>query len=183
MKTVSMSRSFRAIAAMVCVTILVACGHSSSNPAAAGQSQQQNRDARAGRRAADLADADMVTAVSSARSTTPINMKFALSARPVVGTAVTLTVALIPAPDAGINHIHVSFQPGDGLQLPADRVLDVTSPDAGQLIEQQLSVVPQQAGVLLLNATVLVDMDGGSMARGYTIPVIAGDNSSLPHLP
>jgi len=168
---------------VACATILVACGHSSGNPGAAGQSQQHNRDARAGRRAADLVDPDMVTAVSSARSTTPINMKFALSARPVVGTPVTLTVALIPAPDVGINHIHASFQPGDGLQLPADRVLDVNGPEAGQLIEQQLSVVPQQAGVLLLNATVLVDMDDGSLARGYTIPVIAADNTSPPHSP
>jgi hypothetical protein len=178
-----MAWSFRAFATMACATILVACGHSSSNPAAAGLSQQQNRDSRAGRRAADLVDPDMVTAVSSARSTTPINMKFALSARPVVGTPVTLTVALIPAPDAGISHIHASFQPADGLQLLADRALDISNPAPGQPIEQQLSVVPQQAGVLLLNATVLVDMDGGSMARGYTIPMIAGDNPSPSHSP
>jgi hypothetical protein len=173
----------RAFATMAGATILVACGHSSGNPSGAAQSQQQNRDTKAARRGAELADPDMVTAVSSARSTTPINMKFALSARPVVGTPVTVTVALIPAPDVGINHIHASFQPGDGLQLMADRVLDVNSPEQGQLIEQQLSVVPQQAGVLLLNATVLVDTDGGSMARGYTIPVIAGDNPSPSRSP
>jgi hypothetical protein len=167
---------------VACATILVACGHSSGNPGAAGQSQQ-NRDAKVGRRAADLVDPDMVTAVSSARSTTPINMKFALSARPVVGTPVTLTVALIPAPGVAINHIQASFQPGDRLQLLTDRVLEVSGPDAGQLLEQQLSVVPQQAGVLLLNATVLVDTDGGSLARGYTIPVIAADNTSPPHSP
>jgi hypothetical protein len=173
-----MAGSIRAFATMACATTLVACGHSSGDPSAAGRPQQQNREAKAGRRGAELADPDMVTAVSSARSTTPINMKFALSARPVVGTPVTVTVALIPAADVGINHIHASFQPGDGLQLTADRVLDVNSPEQGQLIEQQLSVVPQQAGVLLLNATVLVDTDGGSIARGYTIPVIAGDNTS-----
>jgi hypothetical protein len=167
---------------VACAMILVACGHSSGNPGATGQSQQ-NRDTKAGRRGAELADPDMVTAVSSARSTTPINMKFALSARPVVGTPVTLTVALIPAPGVAINHIQASFQPGDGLQLLTDRVLEVSGPDAGQLLEQQLSVVPQQAGVLLLNATVLVDTDGGSLARGYTIPMIAGDNSSPPHSP
>ena len=114
----------------------------------------------------------MVMAVSSARSSTPIGMKFVLLARPVVDTPLTVKVALIPAPDAGISHIHASFQPGDGLQLQSERTLDINEPEAGTVIEQQLSVVPQQTGVLSLNATVVVDMEGGSLARSYSIPLI-----------
>ena len=162
--------------------MLAACGHSSGGAASSGQSQQ-SRDATAARKTAELVDPDMVTAVSSAHSTTPINMKFKLASRPSVGTALQLTVVLIPAADANISRIYVSFQPVDGLQLQTDRTLDIRSPDAGQPIEQQLSLVPQQSGVLTLNATVMVDMDGSSLSRSYSIPVIVSDNLSPPHSP
>jgi len=173
----------RALAAIAIGTMLAACGQSANKSAAAGQSQQQNRDMKPGHKSGDTLNPDMVAAVSSARSSTPIGMKFVLSAPPVVGTPLTVTVALIPAADVGINHIHASFQPGEGLQLQSDRTLDINQPDAGTVIEQQLSVVPQQAGVLSLNATVVVDMDGGSLARSYAIPLIARDNPSPSRSP
>jgi hypothetical protein len=171
-KIAQMVWSSRALATIAIATLFAACGQSANRSGAAGQSQQQNRDVKSGHKAADTIDPDMVMAVSSARSSTPIGMKFVLSARPVVGTPLTVTVALIPAPDAGISHIHASFQPGEGLQLQSDRSLDINDPNAGSVIEQQLSVVPQQSGVLSLNATVVVDMEGGSLARSYAIPLI-----------
>jgi hypothetical protein len=125
----------------------------------------------------------MVAAVSSAHSTTPISMRFALSARPVIGTPLIVKVALVTANDVAISHIRASFQPGDGLQLQAERNLDISDPGAGAVVEQELSVVPEQAGVLSLNASVVVDMDGGSLARSYTIPLIAADNPAPAHTP
>jgi hypothetical protein len=110
-------------------------------------------------------------------------MRFALSARPVIGTPLIVRVALITATDVAISHVRASFQPGDGLQLQAERNLDISEPGAGAVIEQELSVVPQQAGVLSLNATVVVDMDGGSLARSYSIPLIAGDNLAPARAP
>jgi hypothetical protein len=171
-KITQMVWSSRALATIAIATLLAACGQSAHRPGAAAQSQQQNGDDKTGHRAAATVDPDMVMAVSSARSSTPIGMKFVLLARPVVGTALTVKVALIPAPDVGISHIHASFQPGDGLQLQSERSLDINDPQAGTVIEQQLSVVPQQTGILSLNATVVVDMEGGSLARSYSIPLI-----------
>jgi hypothetical protein len=175
--------SSRALATIAIGTVLAACGQSANRSGAADQSQQQSRELKSGHKAADPVDPDMVTAVSSARSTTPIGMKFVLSSRPVVGTPLTVTVALIPAPNVGISHIHASFQPGEGLQLQSDRTLDINDPDPGTVIQQQLSVVPQQSGVLNLNATVVVDMEGGSLARSYAIPVIVPDNPSAARSP
>jgi hypothetical protein len=169
-KIAQMVWSSRALATLAMASILAACGVSSNKSGAGGQ--QQSRDMKPGRQSAEIVDPDMVAAVSSARSTTPINMKFGLSARPAIGTPLTVTLALIPASDVGISHIHVLFQPGDGLQLQSDRTLDISQPGPGTVIEQELSVVPQQAGVLSLNATVVVDMDGGSLARSYAIPLI-----------
>lgn len=166
----------RIVAAVATASLLVACGMSGNKSGGAGQSQQTGRDAKSVHRGADSIDPDMVAAVSSAHSNTPIAMKFGLAARPAVGSPLTVTVALIPAPDVGISHIHASFQPGDGLLLQSDRTLDISEPSPGAAIEQQLSVVPQQAGVLSLNATIVVDMDGGSLARSYAIPLIVRDN-------
>jgi hypothetical protein len=124
-------------------------------------------------------DPDMVSAVSMAgASTTPVSMKFKLLSRPVVTTPLQVSVVVIPAPGINITHIHVSFQSGDGLQLQSERSLDVTDPSAGSPIQQQLTVVPQQNGVLTLSATVLVDTDSESITRTYTIPLVAADNQS-----
>jgi hypothetical protein len=159
--------------------MLAACGQAGNKTGAA----QQNRDMRPAHKPGDTLDPDMVSAVNSAHSTTPISIKFRVSARPVVGTPLTIVLALIPAENVGISHIHASFQPGDGLQLQGERTLDVNEPGAGVIIEQELSVVPQQTGVLSLNATIVVDLDGGSLARSYSIPLIASDNPSQSHSP
>jgi hypothetical protein len=173
----------RTLLAIAMAVMPVACGRGAHQAGGAGQSQQQNRDMGAAGKSGTHVDPDMVAAVSSAHTNTPISMRFALSARPVIGTPLIVRVALVTATDVAISHIRASFQPGDGLQLQVERNVDVSDPGAGAVIEQELSVVPQQAGVLSLNATVVVDLDGGSLARSYSIPLIAGDNSAPAHAP
>jgi hypothetical protein len=173
----------RTLLAIAMAVMPVACGRGAHQAGGAGQSQQQNRDMGAAGKSGGTVDPDMVAAVSSAHTNTPISMRFALSARPVIGTPLIVRVALVTATDVAINHIRASFQPGDGLQLQVERNLDISDPGAGAVIEQELSVVPQQAGVLSLNATVVVDLDGGSLARSYSIPLIAGDNPAPPRAP
>jgi hypothetical protein len=173
----------RTLLAIAMAVMPVACGRGAHQAGGAGQSQQQNRDMGAAGKSGVAVDPDMVAAVSSAHTSTPISMRFALSARPVIGTPLIVRVALVTATDVAISHIRASFQPGDGLQLQAERNLDITEPGAGAVIEQELSVVPQQAGVLSLNATVVVDLDGGSLARSYSIPLIAGDNLAPARAP
>jgi hypothetical protein len=170
----------RTLAAIATAVLLAGCGMSGSKSGAAAQSQGSNQgsgqDTKAQHRSGDTPDPDLVTAVNSAHSNTPIGMKFGLASRPAVGTPLKVTIALIPAVGAGISHIHASFQPGDGLLLQSDRTLDVSDPGAGVVIEHEVSVVPQQSGVLSLGATVMVDMDGNSLARSYAIPLIVRDH-------
>jgi hypothetical protein len=168
-----------ALSCLAAVALLAGCGHAGNRTAAAGP----QTDSKAEHKGAASVDPNMVTAVNSAHSNTPISMKFRLSARPVVGTPLQVEIALIPAADASINRIHASFQPGDGLQLPGDHTIDVDDPGAGAVIEQQVSVVPQQTGVLNLNATVMVDTDGGTLARSYSIPLVVSDSTSPVHSP
>lgn len=188
MQIVQLQCGYRTLAdvamAMAAAGLLVGCGMSGSKSVTGAQSQGTNQASgqasgqgtKGVLRSGQSLDSDLVSAVSAAHSNTPIGMRFGLAARPAVGTPLKVTVALIPAAGAGINHIHASFQPGDGLLLQSDRTLDVSDPGGGVPIEQELSVVPQQSGVLSLGATVVVDMDGGSLARSYAIPLIVRDN-------
>jgi hypothetical protein len=118
-------------------------------------------------------DPDMVNAVSAANSTTPISLKFRIQNRPLVGQPVTIELALIPAQGVDIDHIHTSFQVGDGMQLSSERAFDVEQPASGVPLEHELTVLPQQPGVLQVTAIVIVDSESGSIARSYAIPVIA----------
>lgn len=148
---------------------LSACGHSTPAPSA----QTGGVRPKAVVSDANALSVDMVAAVSQGGSGTPIAMRFRLASRPVVGSPVRIDVALIPAADAEVSHIHATFVPGDGLQLGSDRSVDITDPTPGQAVEQEVTVTPQQPGVLSLSATVLVEMDTGSIARTYTVPLIA----------
>jgi len=167
------------ILALIALTAALAgCGHAAQQ-ARQRQGQEHSQSGTLAATAAGSADdADMVAAVSPGGSTPPIAMKFRLGARPVVGTPVQLVVELIPAADAAIEHIHASFQPGEGLQLQSDRTVDISDPRAGEALLRELILVPQQAGVLSLTATIEIDLVSGSIARTYSIPVVAGASAS-----
>jgi hypothetical protein len=176
---------YRLGAAAALAAALVACGQSPGTPAAPGPSGalQSSTAGDAGSAPADGpeadTDADMVSAVGSggAAGAGSISVKFRVEARPMVGMPVKIMVAVIPAPDAQINHLHGSFLAGTGLQLQSEHTFDVAAVRAGTTLYRELTVVPQQTGVLSLNATLLIEQDSGSQARTYSIPVIASDSS------
>jgi hypothetical protein len=121
----------------------------------------------------DSIDADMVAAVSSGGSGPPIGLKFRLETRPVVGAPAQLVLALEPTPGLEISHIHASLQPDEGLQLQSARTFDIDEPQDGATLAQDVTVVPQQEGVLSLSAIVVVEYGSTSIARTYVIPLIA----------
>jgi hypothetical protein len=123
-------------------------------------------------------DADLVAAVGSDNSAGPISVKFRIDKRPQLGTPVQILITIIPAADAQIGHLHGAFQPDTGLNLQGEHSIDAKDLRAGEPLEQQLTVVPEQPGVLNINATFTLDLDGGSVSRSYSIPVIVADHSS-----
>jgi hypothetical protein len=171
------TRYLKAVAAFAVGATLVACGKSAQD-ASVTHIGHQNKSGSAGVvKGANAPDPDLVNAVSAAgNSTTPISMKFKLTGRPTVTTPLQLLISVTPSPEVAISHILVSFQPGDGLQLQSDRTLEVSDPSPGTPIQQELTLIPQQNGVLSLSATVLVDTESGSISRTYSIPLIATDS-------
>jgi hypothetical protein len=161
---------------LVLSTLIGACGQ--APPTGATHVARTVKAAQAGKPGHGI-DPDMVNAVNlSGTSTSLIGMKFKLGGRPKVTDPLQVTVLVVPAADATISHIHVTFRPDDGLLLQSEGNWDVTDLSAGTPVEQDLTVVPQKSGVLSLDATVLVDTGTESISRTYVIPLIASDSNS-----
>ena len=142
--------------------------HDAHSQAQAGASR--TADAAA---AATAAEADMVSAVSAVASTTPVGLKFSIQEPPRVGQALRLELALAQQPGLDITSMLVSFQPGDGLLLESDNSFEFHAPAAGASQRMVVTLRAQQAGLLSLGATVLVDSGSSSLARNFSIPLIA----------
>jgi len=169
-----------AAAAVVAMALLAACGQLPAGSRAARLQADDDPSARGG--APDLAaghsadpGADMVSAVGSAGPNDPISVEFRIESRPVVGMPVKIDVQISAVQNVAINHIHGSFRAGSGLTLQSARSFDV--PGLHAAWSRELTVVPQQTGVLSLTATILIEQHSGSQARTYSIPLIAADSS------
>lgn len=159
------------------ITLLCACGSSASTDALRAHFGSPHDASTNQSPAPNALYPDMVAGVSAGGSQPPIGLKFLLGTRPVVGVPVQLKLALIPTPGAEISHIHGTLQVAEGLQLQSQRTFDVDAPQNGAPVEQDVTVIPQRAGVLSLSATLEIDYDNGSIDRTYAIPLIAANAS------
>lgn len=154
-----------------------AAGTTSGNTAADTAAASSSADD-----AAQTSDADLVSAVNPTAQggTKPITVKFRIEARPVVGMPVKILLVMTPADQAAIERIHVSATPGDGLLMQSPPAFDLTDLKADTPLSHEVTVVPQQTGVLDLGVTLLLQQDKSIETRTYSIPLIAADNSSTP---
>jgi hypothetical protein len=164
---------------MILGAAALVCGCNAGPDAARAQHEAQS-EARAGaeRQAGDAAavtaaDADMVSAVSSVPSNTPVSLKFRLIEPPRVGQALRVELALLQAPGLEIESLLLSLQPGEGLQLESDQNFEFHAPAAGATHRVVVTLRAQQPGLLNLDATALVNSRDGSLARSFSIPLIA----------
>jgi hypothetical protein len=161
-----------AVAALAC-----GCGRDADRMRAEHAAHAQARvgaDRTAGAAAAAAAaEADFVSAVSSATSAAPVALKFRMQRPPRVGQPLQLELVLSQQPGLDIDSMLVSFQPGDGLQLQSDHSFEFRAPAAGATQRMSVTLLADQAGLLSLGATVLVDSANASVARYFLIPLIA----------
>ena len=157
--------------------LLVGCGRGAdqarSQHAAHSQAKvgaERSADAVA---AATAAEADLVSAVSTAHSSTPVALKFRLQQPPRVGQPLQLELVLSQEPGLDITSVLVSLQPGDGLVLQSDRSFEFHAPAPGATQRMAVTLRADQPGVLSLGATILVDAGNNSVARNFLIPLIA----------
>jgi hypothetical protein len=155
--------------------LLAGCGSGAHAPASASKSHiaAHNNGKR------DALDPDMVAAVASSKTSSRVVLKFALRQRPQIGQPTEVDVALIP--QMPLDRVVESFYAEDGLTLrEGGSSLTLEHPEPGTPIVHTLTVVPERDGIFYISATVLADSDTESVARTYTIPLIAGNGLAAP---
>jgi len=145
------------------------CGCGSSDSAAEGAAAQGN-SAKA--RAAS-GPADMVAAVANNRDAFPADLHFRLASRPTVGKPLDIQFAIQPHQE--IDRLFVRFQTADGLELVNGAETEHLERPAPQTaIAHTVTVLPQSDGIFYVTAVMLVDTPKESVARNFSIPIIAG---------
>ncbi|HTW36944.1 MAG TPA: hypothetical protein VMD49_00065 [Steroidobacteraceae bacterium] len=151
----------------IMIGVLGACslrGSATAHPGTAAPAAAQ---------AAAAAGVDMVAAVSSGKTSLPVDVRFALRQRPELGQAAELD--LLVTPSAQLDKLITSFHAQDGVAIREGAEPSVQDrPEPGVAIPHRLTIVAQQDGIFYVDATVLADWGGESIGHTFTIPVIAG---------
>jgi hypothetical protein len=177
----SLRRDLRTAATLaVLLPALHGCGKSEHVTTSAPTNHSPARKKAAD--AAELALADMVSAVTQGKSFGDISLKFDLRGRPVVGEPVDIDLAIIPAHE--VDSLSATFQPGEGLDVAkGGKTPEISHPQVGVPISHTLTVVPQRDGVFYVNAVVVADSASQSVSRTFSIPLIAGNGSAVAATP
>jgi hypothetical protein len=154
--------------ALACATSLSACGFGESQ----GSSSPTSTKAAAPR-APTKGQADMVAAVSAGREAGIVDLGFTLLKRPTVGEPFEIEFAITPA--AELERLYARFQASDGLQIVSGGETEhMEHPPVGAPVGHRMTVMPKADGIFAITAVVLADSTKESVARTFSIPVIAG---------
>jgi len=165
--------AFMWIAAFGLASCLTGCGSDPAPATAAPAAGKAKPGSAGGRR-------DMVAAVSSTRNVGAVDVRFALSGRPVVGQPVDIRLSFRPGIE--LDRLFARFQASEGLDLvKGAETGQLDRPAIGADIEHVVTVVPTSDGIFYVTAVVLTDSPTESVSRNYSIPIIAG--AGLAELP
>jgi hypothetical protein len=116
--------------------------------------------------------AGMVQAPSQGKSQLPVELKFDLSAKPKVGQALQINLALITQIPA--NSATLQLSGGDDLIVAPDASkFELPPEEAGEVYRQTVNVTPNAEGVSLVGVTVSLKHDEVTEQRVFSIPIIA----------
>jgi len=181
------ARWLTALSGLALCVVLAGCG-SHSAPASGGSAAssfarlggigaRHPSAADAAKKAALPANANLVAAVAGDKSPVPVEVRFELHERPEIGKPVELDVQVTPT--APLGRLVTSFHAEDGLSIEQGGAASETDrPVPGTPLSRTLTIVAQHDGIFYVSATVLVDLGADSVARTFTIPVIAGSGTS-----
>ena len=153
--------------------LLAGCARSTDEVRASREARGLAGGERAAAPVQSPLDADMVAAVSNVPSVTPVSLHYRLNDAPQVGKPVTVEMVLVTDANVHVLRLHLSFHADDGLELRGNATVDVDEAEANSPLRRQVVVVAHQDGVLQLHATAVIDSSNDSLARIYSIPLIA----------
>jgi hypothetical protein len=164
-----------ALAALLC-----ACGSGKEGAPGAGSS----RVAKKAVSPAEQLSRSLVSGVTQTKpgsAPLPVQVKFALQAKPEPAQPLDVTISIIPTA-GNLDRVFGKVEGEEGLELVSSGELEgADRPVENTPIERTVKVLPKQDGIYTLTATVSVDMAGSISSQTYVFPVIAGNG--LPDLP
>ena len=168
------------LSAALCLALasLAGCGSKTEAPTASASVFKIHKSAKpkTAAKPGELELADMVAAVSASKAGPPVEMKFALSARPEVGQVIDLNVAVIPRGSPVPDSLSASFQAGEGIEIVDGAQLErVEKLVEGAPIHHVVKILSKRDGIFAVSAVVAVNLPNQDLMRTFSIPVIAGE--------
>jgi len=115
--------------------------------------------------------AGMIEAVTLGKSTVPVDVKFNLPDRPVIGQSAELVVAVMPQIDADLAVLTVVGSSSLVL-APGGGPIEMPTVDPTQVYRHNIQLTPTAEGVQLLELTVSLKHDDVVETRTFAIPLI-----------
>jgi len=171
------------IASLLLAAALCACAPSAEgDKGSAGAGDPAARPAAAAVSSAapqvGIHDAELVTAVGLSKVSVPLQVRFRLDSRPVVGQPVKVELVVTPLQLAQIRGLQFHVQASDGLALQGESELSMGAAAPGIPIRREIVVVPQTVGILKLEVVGSVDTNSESLSQTYSIPLIVSQQAT-----
>lgn len=174
-RTVAIPASTSA-AGVVLVLLLSACAPSAdevrARHAAGSDTAVAAAAAPSAARGAGAHDSELVAAVALGKTKLPVDVRFRLAERPVIGQPVTIELVVTPAQLAQIRGMQFHLQPDAGLLLQGDADLSLTALTPGMPVRREIVVVPQASGVIGIELVGTIDTHSESLSQTYAIPLV-----------
>jgi hypothetical protein len=165
--------------ALALAVLLAACG--SGKEGASGSSSHVAKKAMSPAEQLSRSLVSGVTQTKPGSAPLPVQVKFALQAKPEPAQPLDVTISIVPTA-SNLDRVFGKVEGEEGLELVSSAELEgAERPAENTPIERTVKVLPKQDGIYTLTTTVSVDMGGSISSQTYVFPVIAGNG--LPDLP
>jgi hypothetical protein len=146
------------------VLALSACGSSDEQQVAAPVKAVKHEQTP------DDPTAKMARAVPIGGATAPVNIKYEILNKPIVGSPIEIDLAVIPTQVA--DSMTITYAGSSGLTLSADAAPPINVVKTGQPERLKISAQAQHETVFYVTVTATVYVAGTSSARVFAIPII-----------
>jgi hypothetical protein len=167
--------------ALATVLALAGCGPSEEEKIAEAEAQARAalNARKAAASAAKAADptATMARAVATSKPDAPIDLKYDILAKPLVGEAVEIELALIPT--ATGDKMSAAIEASPGLTLSGELAPTFDTAKPGQAVNTRFTVKADKEDVFYVTVAVTMEAAGVPSTRTYAIPVLM----SMPPAP
>ena len=165
--------------ALALAVLLAACG--SGKEGASGSSSHVAKKAMSPAEQLSRSLVSGVTQTKPGSAPLPVQVKFALQAKPEPAQPLDVTISIVPTA-SNLDRVFGKVEGEEGLEMAGSGELEAAErPAENTPIERTVKVLPQKEGIYTLTATVSVDMAGQISTQSYTFPVITGNG--MPDLP